>query len=98
MPIRVYMTAGVTLGVPVMSAASYSRIKGANDKIRTGFIGIGNRGSQLLNLFMKQPDVEVAALCDIYEPYLLRDHSKVDPRYLKDRAGQVPKMGEKFPE
>ena len=91
------ITAGVALGMPVMTAASYSRIKGANEKIRTGFIGIGNRGSQLLNLFMNQPDLEVAALCDIYEPYLHRDYSKVDPRYLKDRRGQVPKMGEKFP-
>ena len=61
-----------------------------------GFIGIGNRGSQLLNLFMQQPDIEVAALCDIYEPYLLRDRSKVDQRYLNDRPGQVPKMEENF--
>lgn len=80
-----------------MRAASYKRIIGANERIRTGFIGIGNRGSQLLNLFRTQPDLEVAALCDIYEPYLLRDRSKVDPRYLKDMPGQIPKMGEKFP-
>ena len=89
--------AGVVLGTPTLNAASYNRVLGANDKIRTGFIGIGNRGSQLLNLFMAQPDLEVAALCDIYEPYLLRDRSKVDPRYLKDRQGNVPKMGEVFP-
>ncbi|MCE5348027.1 MAG: Gfo/Idh/MocA family oxidoreductase [Bacteroidales bacterium] len=91
------VTAGVTLGASSLSAASYKRIPGANDKINMGFIGIGNRGSQLLNLFMKQPDIEVAALCDIYEPYLLRDRSKVDPRYLKTMPGQVPKMGENFP-
>jgi len=90
------VTVGVTLGTPTMTAAGYSRIIGANDKIRTGFIGVGNRGSQLLNLFMKQPEVEVAALCDVYEPYLMRDRSKVDQRYLNDRPGQVPGMGEKF--
>jgi predicted dehydrogenase len=90
------VAAGMALGAPTMTAASYKRIPGANEKVRTSFIGIGNRGSQLLNLFMTQPDMEVAALCDIYEPYLLRDRSKVDPRYLKDRPGQVPKMGEKF--
>ena len=60
------------------------RIIGANDKIRTGFIGIGNRGTQLLHLFMGQPDCEVAALCDVYEPYITRDYSKVDPRYIKE--------------
>jgi predicted dehydrogenase len=91
------ITAGVALGVPTLSAAGYRRVQGANDKIRVGFIGIGNRGSQLLNLFMMQPDMEVAALCDIYEPYLLRNRSRVDPRYLKDMPGQIPKMGEAFP-
>ncbi len=91
------VTAGLTLGASSLSAASYKRIIGANDKVNMGFIGIGNRGSQLLNLFMKQPDIQVAALCDVYEPYLQRDISKVDPRYLKDRSGNVPKMAEKFP-
>jgi predicted dehydrogenase len=90
------VTAGVAMGATGISASGYSRIIGSADKIRMGFIGIGNRGSQLLNLFMQQPDMEVAALCDIYEPYLLRDRSKVDSRYLKVMPGQVPKMGEKF--
>ena len=73
---------------------------GASDKIRVGFIGVGNRGTQLLRLFMAQPDCEVAALCDLYEPYLQRDYSKVDKRYTEGplgKGGQIPKMGEKFP-
>lgn len=91
------VSAGITLGVTPLSASSYNRIQGAGEKIRVGFIGIGNRGSQLLRIFMDQPDVEIAALCDIYEPYLLRDRSRVDPRYLKTRPDQVPEMSEKFP-
>jgi predicted dehydrogenase len=91
------VTAGVSLGVNSLNAASYNRILGANDKIRMGFIGIGNRGSQLLKLFMDQPEQEVAALCDIYDPYLQRDRSKVDQRYLSVMPGQIPKMGEIFP-
>lgn len=59
-----------------------------------GFIGIGNRGSQLLNLFMADPEVQVAGLCDVYEPYAARDRSVVHPRYLE--LGKVPKMGEAF--
>jgi predicted dehydrogenase len=86
-------TAATTLGVSSLSAKG-SRILGANDKIRMGFIGIGNRGSQLLHLFMDNPDVEIAGLCDVYEPYLARDRSKVDPRYLE--MGRVPRMGEDF--
>ena len=49
---------------------------------------------------MAQPDCEVAALCDLYEPYLQRDYSKVDKRYTDGplgKGGQIPKMGEKFP-
>ena len=91
------ISAGLTLGVTPMNANSYNRILGSNDKIRVGFIGVGNRGSQLLAIFMDQPDCEVAALCDVYEPYIARDRSKVHPRYLKDMPNKVPKMGEKFP-
>ncbi len=92
------VTAGVALGAPGLNAASYNRIIGANDRVNMGFIGIGNRGSQLLGLFMKNPDVRISAFCDVYEPYLMRDINKVDPRYLKDMGGQIPRMGESFPE
>ncbi|HWS01754.1 MAG TPA: Gfo/Idh/MocA family oxidoreductase [Prolixibacteraceae bacterium] len=87
---------GIGAGLNSLGSPGLNRTIGPNDKIRMGFIGIGNRGSQLLELFMQNKDVEIAALCDIYEPYLLRDRSKVDPRYLAVMAGQVPKMGEKF--
>lgn len=91
-------TAGISVGINAFSSAINTKnFVGANDKIRMGFIGIGNRGSQLLELFMLNSDVEIAALCDVYEPYLLRDRNKVDSRYLADRNGQIPKMGEKFP-
>ncbi len=91
------LTAGFTLGVGQMSALSYKRITGANEKIRVGFIGVGNRGTQLLKTFMQMRDCEIAALCDVYEPYITRDRSKVDPRYTRDRPGQIPQMGEVFP-
>lgn len=90
------VTAGVATGAGTLNAASYRRVQGANNRVNMGFIGIGNRGSQLLNLFMKHTDVNIAGLCDIYEPYLLRDRSIVDPRYLRDMPGQIPQMGETF--
>jgi predicted dehydrogenase len=88
------VTAGVAAGAS-LSAASYSRISGANDRVNLGFIGIGNRGSQLLGLFMSQKDANVAALCDVYEPYLMRNREAVEPRWVRD-IPQVPKMGEVF--
>jgi len=86
--------AGLTVGIKAMSTPAFAKTPGANDKIRVGFIGLGNRGTQLLTRFMANPDVEVAALCDVYEPYTLRDRSKVDARWLE--IGKVPKMGETF--
>lgn len=81
-------------------ASAGSLVASASDKIRVGFVGVGNRGTQLMRLFMAQPDCEVAALCDVYEPYLMRDYSRVDGRYtggFLGKEGRIPKMGENFP-
>ena len=61
-----------------------------SDRVRVGFIGVGNRGDQLLDAFALQPDVEIAALCDVYEPYLQRDAAAVHPRFK--RMGRIPRM------
>jgi predicted dehydrogenase len=53
-----------------MTALSASRVLGANDRIRMGLIGCGNRGSQIWSIFLKQPEVEPVAVCDVYAPYL----------------------------
>lgn len=89
--------AGLSLapaGFPIVDVNK--RIIGANDKVRVGFIGVGNRGTQLLHLFMEQPDCEVAGLCDVYKPYTTRDYSTVLPRFIKDMGSRIPKMGENF--
>jgi predicted dehydrogenase len=53
-----------------LSAASYSRILGANDRIQTGFIGYGLIGAQHVYDFKNQRDVDLAAMCDSYQPRL----------------------------
>jgi predicted dehydrogenase len=90
------VAAGLTLGANAISAKSYARIAGANERIRVGFIGVGNRGTQLLHGFMEQTDCEVAALCDVYDPYVSRDYSRIDPRYIKLMTNRIPRMGEAF--
>lgn len=54
----------------VTTALSGARVHGANDRIRVGFIGLGNRGDQVLDAFLPHKDAEVVAICDLYEPYL----------------------------
>ena len=88
----VLSTAGLSIGNEVFSAPFSQKVLGTNNKIRVGFIGLGNRGSQLLNWFMENDDVEIAAICDVYEPYISRDRSLVSKKYLE--MGKVPKMNE----
>jgi predicted dehydrogenase len=47
-------------------------IKGANDRIAVGFIGLGAMGSGNLGYAMKVPEVQPATLCDVYQPHLER--------------------------
>ena len=39
--------------------------KGPNDRITLGFIGTGTQGRGLLNGFLKRPDTQVVAVCDV---------------------------------
>ena len=57
------------------------RVLGANDQLRLGFIGVGNRGCQLLSGFLAHSDAKVVALCDVYEPYLNGAYDRLDPRF-----------------
>jgi predicted dehydrogenase len=66
-----------------------SSVLGANERIRVGLIGAGDRGMQLVREAITCPNVDVAAFADIYTRRL--DESKktvptaqtfLDPRYL----------------
>jgi predicted dehydrogenase len=50
---------------------------GSNERVRLGVIGVGNRGDQLLDALLVHNDCEIAALCDVYEPYLHAAQKKV---------------------
>ncbi len=54
--------------VGALTAASYGRVLGANDRIQLGFIGCGLIGIRHIEDFKKMPDADVAAVCDVYEP------------------------------
>src|SRR3954451_19730434 len=53
-------------GAAVTTAASYSRILGANNRIQLGLIGCGGRGRYVLSTFVKTDQVEVPAVCDVW--------------------------------
>jgi predicted dehydrogenase len=49
-----------------MTALSYSRVYGANDRLNLGLIGAGDRGRHDTDNFVKTGTVDVTAVCDIY--------------------------------
>lgn len=49
-----------------LTAVSYSRVSGANDRVGLGLIGAGSRGKAVLSSFLHDSDVELRAVCDVY--------------------------------
>jgi predicted dehydrogenase len=73
-------TAGI--GVASMAAMpAWARVIGANDRLNVAVIGLGGRGSILLDLILEhrtnKADVEVVALCDVYQRRLNAASKKV---------------------
>jgi predicted dehydrogenase len=57
-------------GTALTTSLFTGRVRGANERIRTGFIGLGRMGRSSLGIALKAPEIEVAGLCDIYKPNL----------------------------
>jgi len=58
-------------------AAAATRVMGANDRVRVGIIGLGGRGQNHLSEFLRFPDSQVAALCDVNQPARERSQAVV---------------------
>ena len=71
-------TAGAGLAA---SALGVPRPVAASDKVRVGVIGTGGEGRNVMSDFLKQPDVDVVAVCDVYRPNL--------DQALKDTGGKA---------
>jgi len=65
-------TALASAGAALTTSLFTGRMKGANDRIAIGFIGIGAMGSGNLEYAMKIPDFQPVAVCDVYRPHLER--------------------------
>jgi predicted dehydrogenase len=68
-PRRQVLTAAATVFTTSLFTGN---VKGANDRIAVGFIGLGAMGSSNLGYAMKVPEVQPAAICDIYQPHAER--------------------------
>src|SRR5258707_2453314 len=77
---KTIVLAGATTALGSLRAAE------ANNRIRLGCIGLGNRGHQVLDAFLKQPDAEVVAVCDLSQRYMdfAAKKAGTSPRQFKD--------------
>jgi len=73
-----------------LTALSYSRVLGANDRAQLGYIGLGNRGDQVHDGFLEWGDARTAAICDLKSSYLdlaekkAKDHGHDTPKRYAD--------------
>src|SRR5690554_6293588 len=85
------ITASEKAAVTRTSAKSYSRIIGANDRIRVAVVGLGRRlGGFIEPIAMKSANVELVYLCDVYDKQMdnaakiFSKHINYTPKLEKD--------------
>jgi len=62
------------LGTAAVLAYPPSKVLGANDRVRVGMIGVGDRGNDLLGQVKSASNVEIVAMADVFSRR--RDHAK----------------------
>jgi predicted dehydrogenase len=68
-------SSGAALGAGLVmsqAGAQEAAATSPNEKIVLGFVGLGGRGFGHLSWFGRHPDVEIAGVCDLYQPALDR--------------------------
>jgi predicted dehydrogenase len=63
---RSFLYAGAATAA-AMSARSYGRIAGANDRVGIGVIGLGRRGTIVSSAFLEDKRANIVGVCDIYD-------------------------------
>ena len=69
LPRRQVLTAAATAFTTSLFTGN---VKGANDRVSVGFIGLGAMGSGNLGYALKIPEAQPVAICDIYQPHVER--------------------------
>jgi len=78
---------GIALLATGMSAQSYGRILGANDRIRLGLVGCGSRSQDLVDMAEianKESPVDVVAVCDLWNKARERRAAQVKQQLKHD--------------
>lgn len=74
-----------SVALPTVLGARAARAQSANDTVRVAVVGFNGRGKAHIDAYLKMPNVEIAALCD------------VDAAVLENGCRMVEKAGKKRP-
>ncbi|HEY1381685.1 MAG TPA: Gfo/Idh/MocA family oxidoreductase [Gemmataceae bacterium] len=69
-----------TAGAAALTAASYGRVRGANDRVGVGFIGYGLVGKRHVIDFLAQPDADCVAVAEAHRGRLAEAVTRIGPR------------------
>jgi predicted dehydrogenase len=84
---RAFLNRAATFAAGASTALSYTRIRGANDRISLGHIGIGHRGGGLAFIASRLKDshnVEMTAVCDLWKVNREKAAAKARDVYGRD--------------
>ena len=76
--IQAALGAGAALALSRASIAAAAQASEGGKKVRIGFIGVGDRGTGLLRITLRFPDIEVPAVCDIVPAHAKRAQDLVE--------------------
>ncbi len=65
-------------GAALTTSLFPGNVRGANDRISLGFIGVGQMGSGNLGYAAKVPGFQISAVCDVYQPTLERAQAQAN--------------------
>ncbi|MFO7935094.1 MAG: Gfo/Idh/MocA family oxidoreductase [Bacteroidales bacterium] len=87
-------TAGVSMGLTALSARSYGRILGSNDRVNMAVIGLRGRGKNLMSAFSKMYDngVFVKTVCDVDTQFFEESREIVAENQKGIKPGTVQDM------
>lgn len=85
--------AGIAFGgsINAMSMSSYTRILGANDKIKCAVIGVRSRAKAHVKAINQDPNAKIIYSCDV-DDKILEEHNA----WCKENIGYVPKVEKDF--
>src|SRR6266566_3153379 len=67
-------------GAAALTASSYARVYGANDRVGVGFIGYGLIGKRHVIDIQGQPDVDCVAVAEVHHGRLAEATARLGPR------------------